>query len=103
MTEAQRLAEWLDIFSHQTMHPLPITKAAEELRRLEAECEQLRADAARYQWLRSSKFIWSDFAYIRGFDRKVVGIEFQWFETDAKKPNKEDLDAAIDAAMKETK
>ena len=51
-TEAQRLAEWLDIFSHQTTYPRPIMAAAAHLRRLEAECEQLRADAARYRWLR---------------------------------------------------
>jgi len=48
--EALRLAEYMDA-------PLSDPKdvadaAAAELRRLHAECESLRADAERYQWLR---------------------------------------------------
>lgn len=112
MTEAQQLAEWLDILSHQITHPLPITRAAAHLRRLEAECEQLRQalsdlgvtpeeakagtarstanklDAARYGYLRSHP------------DRVSVAVVVQshWLPAIG-----EQLDAAIDEAMKETK
>ena len=56
-------------------------------------------DAERYRWLRKTRFIWSDFRYISGVHPTVVGLEFQWFPTQAQKPAREDLDVAIDAAM----
>jgi hypothetical protein len=68
MTEAERLAATLesDANDHRAIaqsvdgrpehttnwqHMLTAEEAAAELRRLEAECEQLRADAARLDWL----------------------------------------------------
>ncbi|WP_230690793.1 hypothetical protein, partial [Streptococcus pneumoniae] len=67
------------------------------LRRLEAECEQLRADAARYRWLREG-------------DNDELVIRFHEWATDVcvdpppmYLPRLERLDRYIDAAMKETK
>lgn len=56
-------------------------------------------DVERYRWLRKTRFIWSDFRYISGVHPTVVGLEFQWFPTQAQQPTREDLDVAIDAAM----
>ena len=56
-------------------------------------------DAERYRWLRKTRFIWSDFRHISGVHPAVVGLEFQWFPTQAQQPAREDLDVAIDAAM----
>ncbi len=56
-------------------------------------------DAERYRWLRKTRFIWSDFRYISGVHPTTVGLEFQWFPTQAQKPAREDLDVAIDEAM----
>lgn len=73
-------------------------EAAKELRRLFNENEALRADAERYRWLRETRFIYSDFSYIAHNSKKVVGLEFGWFDApDGKVPTRNDLDAAIDA------
>lgn len=64
------------------------------------EIESLRKDAERYRWLRKNKFIWSHFGYIEHGHKKVVGLEFNWFPTEADKPTREHLDSAIDEAMK---
>jgi len=72
------------------------------LQAMSDEVEALRRDAERYRWLRQTRFIWGDFTYIGQSHKKVVGIEFGWLPADAAtgKPTREDLDAAIDAAMK---
>jgi hypothetical protein len=70
------------------------------LQAMSDEVEALRQDAERYRWLRENKFIWSDFGYTGQGLKKVVGLEFEWFETDAKKPSRKDLDAVIDAAIR---
>ena len=69
------------------------------LQAMSDEVEALRQDAQRYRWLRENKFIWSDFGYTGQGLKKVVGLKFEWFETDAKKPSRKDLDAVIDAAI----
>ena len=88
MSEAQRLAEWLDTYSTGDEYQRTAERAASELRRLEAECEQLRADAARYGYLRSRPERTS----------VAVVVKRHWLAAFG-----EQLDAAIDAAMKETK
>lgn len=97
--EALRLAELIDDHA-----PIDfdghLAQAAAELRRLHAENEALRKDAERYRWLRETRFIWGDFRHISGVNPTAVGLEFGWFPTDAAKPARADLDAAIDAAMK---
>ena len=65
-----------------------------------AELEKVRKDADRYQWLRRTRFIWSDFRYISGVCPTGVGLEFGWFPSQNNRPSREDLDAAIDEAMK---
>ncbi len=61
--------------------------------------DDVARDAERYRWLRKTRFIWGDFSYISGVHPTVVGLEFGWFPTQAQKPAREDLDAAIDAAI----
>lgn len=52
MTEAQKLAaEYRHTMPAEVLH-LWAPEATAELLRLEAECEALRAKAARYDWLR---------------------------------------------------
>ena len=60
-------------------------------------------DADRYRWLRKTQFIWGDLRCISGVYPTVVGLEFRWFHSQAQKPAREDLDAAIDAAMQASK
>lgn len=79
---------------------LQLHKAQTEYDELRARVVALEVDAARYRWLRETRFIWGDFRYISGVNPTVVGLEFEWFPTAAAKPTREDLDAAIDAAMK---
>ena len=69
------------------------------LQAMSDEVEALRKDAERYLWLRENKFIWSDFGYTWQGHKKVVGLEFEWFSTEAEKPTRKDLDAVIDAAI----
>ena len=73
-SEALRLADALD--AHQFDEP---HAAAAELRRLVAENEALKADAARYRYMRDAVITTELLVYSRGCD----------------------LDAAVDAAMKE--
>jgi hypothetical protein len=77
-------------------HALNEKAARLELKR---QLEEARKDAERYRYLRETRFIWGDFKYISGVNPTVVGLEFGWFPTQAQKPTREDLDAAIDAAM----
>lgn len=85
--EALRLAEnmWADWFTQPT--PENLREAAAELRRLHAECEALRADARRYQWLRNRML--------------VRDVEEAALYTDCE--DQEGVDDAIDAAMEQTK
>lgn len=94
MTEAQRLAKFMavegELHRSQGRETLAgyFGQAAAHLRRLEAECEQLRADAGRYRWLRSRPERVSVAVVVQGHWLPAIG---------------EQLDAAIDTAMKETK
>lgn len=73
-------------------------KTLDELRIAEQELKALRADAERYRWLRETRFIHSDFSYIAHNSKKVVGLEFGWFDApDGKVPTRNDLDDALDA------
>ena len=59
-----------------------------------AELERLRADAARYRWLRDQK---SSLYYLIPDARENMGVvDLEGF------PQWDELDAAIDAAMKES-
>lgn len=92
MTEAQRLADELDAVPENGADPELIADAAAELRRLEAECEQLRADAARLAYLFKHDSEWA----LCVFDH-----DGGYWIHDARTPDV--VRADIDAAMKETK
>lgn len=94
-----QLAEALDLFEFSDALGdgdfSVLWEAANALRRLQAENEALRADAERYRWLRDPKRL------NEGAD---VGDLYVGVESDERwglaGP---DADAAIDAAMKESK
>ena len=75
-SEALRLGDWLEDQYDPTHNQ---AQAAAELRRLVAENEALKADAARYRYMRDAVMTTELLVYNRGCD----------------------LDAAVDAAMKE--
>lgn len=70
----------------------PHGECREEIRKLEAEIEALRADAERYRWLRCRN--WSDDAMC------IVTNPRETVRLGTFCPSNEQLDAAIDAARK---
>ena len=69
--------------------------------RLQAECEQLRADAARYRWLVARPLNGEDEFYISAQDSIQANADGWWAL--GGDMSKSEADAYIDAAMKETK
>jgi len=96
MSETQRLAAELDAVPENGADPQLIEEAAAELRRLEAECEQLRADAARW---RACVQV-SDDAHRHPGNRERPELYGAYMKANSQGLN---LTACIDAAMKETK
>lgn len=97
MTEAQRLAKRLTAGWSLEL----AREGASELRRLEAECEQLRADAARYRWLVTRPLNGDDEFYISAQDSNQANADGWWAL--GGDMSKSEADAYLDAAMKETK
>lgn len=102
-TEAQRLADWLDADACDLLTP---REAAAELRRLDAENQQLRAqldqevqqykvDAERYRWLKGRSQVCMNQVWIGGYTTRHLDGDFL---------SKEDalsaIEAAIDAAIR---
>lgn len=91
--EALRLADAIDPGNEASKNVLTVDVrgAAAELRRLHVEVEALRADAARYRWAKA----------------RVVGavpmVRVQLMLRGQYVLIERDLDAAIDAAMEQTK
>lgn len=86
--EALRLADSLGMFSTAARSHA----AAAELRRLHAECEVLREDAARYRKIRN-------IAVHGPFERQ--NHEYGWLEVSGQ--HEPGFDSAVDAAMENTK
>jgi hypothetical protein len=78
---AQAMAEYCELSDRHEVQ-------AQNYMALAAECEQLRADAARYRYLRSHPERVSVAVVVQGHWLPAIG---------------EQLDRAVDAAMKETK
>lgn len=101
MTEAERLAAELDAVPENGADPELIADAAAHLRRLEAECEQLRADAERYRWLVTRQLNGDDEFCISAQDSNQANADGWWAL--GGDMSKSESDAYLDAAMKETK
>ena len=86
-------------FTADQMHAYATKVCAEK----DAEIERLRADAARYQWLREN----CSYSYGMQPDSPAEhGIEYQWQQCAYEERDQgidESIDAVIDAALKETK
>lgn len=70
------------------------TQAVAEVIKLRAEVAALRADKARLDWIFRH-------AYLTGNGKRVTGIHIDLEQSGRLIDDREDLDAAIDAAMKE--
>lgn len=97
MSEAERLAKRLTAGWNLEL----AREGAAELRRLEAECEQLRADAERYRWLVTRQLNGDDEFYISAQDSNQANADGWWAL--GGDMSKSEADAYLDAAMKETK
>lgn len=95
----ERLRELAELkYQFHTIHvPEALLRAANELSRLTAEVERLRANDGRYRWLRERNVYRSDPPSVHvQWERYEDGLHIA---TDY--PTQEQLDSAIDAAIKE--
>lgn len=105
MSNAERLARWLDTLDVRTPERIMnCVLAADELRRLQAENESLRSDAERYRWL-ANRVLACDYG-----DNDAQGRQVGWrirhdllSRQGQRQPAfmfGDSIDAAIDAARK---